>query len=117
MQHSLPVLLCSSNEDFRSLIREMLAKNGFFHVLEAGDKSETSDLLKGQGQNALAIIQVDLLNEEISKSLMRSKKFIILSQSESDEDIVKAAILGVDHFLSFPFSSRLLLEKIEKITQ
>lgn len=95
----------------------MLGKNGFFHVLEAGNQNETKDLLKGQGQNALTIIQIELLDEEISKSLRTNKQFIVLSQSESDENIVKAAILGVEHFLSFPFSSRLLLDKIEKITQ
>lgn len=95
----------------------MLGKNGFFHVLEAGNQNEAKDLLKGQGQNALTIIQIDLLDEEISLSLKKNKQFIVLSQSESDENIVKAAILGVEHFLSFPFSSRILLEKIETITQ
>jgi len=95
----------------------MLGKNGFFHVLEAGNQSETKDLMKGQGQKAFTIIQIDLLDDEISNSLKKNKQFIVLSQSESEDDIVKAAILGVEHFLSFPFSSRLLLEKIEKITQ
>jgi DNA-binding response OmpR family regulator len=117
MRHSLPILLCSSNEDFRSLVREMLGKNGFFHVLEAGDRSETKDLMKGQGQNALTIIQMDLLDEEISKGLQKNGQFIVLSQADSDESIMKSAVLGVEHFLSFPFSSRHLLEKIEKLTQ
>src|SRR5690349_12926908 len=99
MQHSLPILLCSSNEDFRSLVREMLGKNGFFHVLEAGDRSETKELMKGQGQNALTIIQMDLLDEEISKRLQKSKQFIVLSQADSEESIMKSAILGVEHFL------------------
>lgn len=116
MQHSLPILLCSSNEDFRSLVREMLGKNGFFHVLEAGNQNEAKDLLKGQGENSLTIIQIELLDEELSKLLKKNKKFIVLSQSESEDNIVKAAVLGVEHFLSFPFSSRILLEKIEKIT-
>ncbi len=117
MRHSLPILLCSSNEDFRSLIREMLGKSGFFHVLEAGNREETKDLMQGQGQNALTIIQIDLLDEDVSRSLKQNGQFIVLSQSETEDDIVKAAILGVDHFLSFPFSSRLLMDKIEKITQ
>lgn len=93
----------------------MLGKNGFFHVLEAGDKNEAKDLLKGQRQNALTIIQIDLLDEEISNSLKKNRQFIILSQSDSEENIVKSAILGVEHFLSFPFSSRHLLEKIDSL--
>ncbi len=95
----------------------MLGKNGFFHVLEAGNRDETKDLLKGQGQNALTIIQIELLDDDVSSSLKKNRQFIVLSQSETDENIVKAAILGVDHFLSFPFSSRHLMDKIEKITQ
>ncbi|MFL5783624.1 MAG: hypothetical protein ACJ76H_03370 [Bacteriovoracaceae bacterium] len=115
MRHSLPILLCSSNEDYRALVREMLGKNGFFHVLEASDSRETKDLMKGQAQNALTIIHIDLVDDEISKSLRKSGPFIVLSQSDSEENIVKSAILGVEHFLSFPFSSRHLLEKIEKL--
>ncbi len=115
MRHSLPILLCSNNEDYRSLVREMLGKNGFFHVLEAGDRNETKDLMKGQGQNALTIIQIELLDEEISKALRKNGQFIVLSQSDSEESIVKSAIMGVEHFLSFPFSSRHLLEKIDSL--
>lgn len=95
----------------------MLGKNGFFHVLEAGSREETKDLLKGQGQSAFTIIQIDLLDDDLSRRLKKSKQYIILSQSETEDSIVKAAVLGVDHFLSFPFSSRHLMDKIEKITQ
>ena len=115
MRHSLPILLCSKNEDYRLLVREMLGKNGFFHVLESGDRNETKDLMKGQGQGALTIIQIDLLDEEISSSLRKNGLFIVLSQSDTEESIVKSAILGVEHFLSFPFSSRHLLEKIDSL--
>ncbi len=117
MRHSLPILLCISNEDFRSLIREMLGKNGFFHVLEAGNTKESKELVHGQGQNALTIIQIDLLDEEITSCLKKAGQFIVLSQSDSEEKILKIATLGVEHFLSFPFSSRILMEKIEKILQ
>lgn len=117
MRHSLPILLCSSNEDYRSLLREMLGKNGFFHVLEAGTIEETRELLRTQSETALTIIHIDLLDGPISSQLRAKGQYIVLSQSETEESIVKAAILGVDHFLSFPFSSRNLLEKIEKLTQ
>jgi response regulator RpfG family c-di-GMP phosphodiesterase len=93
----------------------MLGKNGFFHILEAGNTSEIKELSRGQTKNTLTIVQYDLLDEEISKSLKKSGRFIVLSQSDTDDSIVKAAILGVEHFLSFPFSSRHLMEKIEKI--
>lgn len=117
MRHSLPILLCSKNEDYRTLIREMLGKSGYFHVLEAGNTDETSELLKGHAAGALTIIQYDLLSEEISSALKKNGQFIVLSQSDSEDSIVKAAILGVEHFLSFPFSSRHLMEKIEQLTQ
>lgn len=115
MRHSLPIFLCSSNEDFRALIREMLGKNGFFHILEAGSIHETQDLLKVHTENALTIIQGDLLNDEITKRLKKNGQFIVLSQTDNDESILKAAVLGVEHFLSFPFSSRHLMEKIDQL--
>lgn len=117
MRHSLPILLCSKNEDFRSLIREMLGKSGYFHVLEAGNKEETHELLKGHAQSSLTIIQYDFLSDDIEGMLKKNGQFIVLSQSESEDAIVKTAILGVEHFLSFPFSSRHLMEKIEQLIQ
>ena len=115
MQHSLPILLCSSNEDYRALIREMLAKNGFFHVLEAGNNPEARELLRSQSEKSLTIIQSDLLDDEVTRVLRKSGQFIVLSQTDSDESILKAAVLGVEHFLSFPFSSRHLMEKIDQL--
>lgn len=115
MRHSLPIFLCSSNEDFRSLIREMLGKNGFFHVLEAGNSEETSELLKEHAESGLTIIQGNLLNEEVTNRLKKNRQFIVLSQTDTDESIMKAALLGVEHFLSFPFSSRHLMEKIDQL--
>lgn len=115
MQNSFPILIGDQNEDFRSLLREMLGKSGFFHVLEASSTEELSALLQSNPDSALTITQLPLLDAEIERLLLRRGRFIILSRSETSESVLKAAILGVEHFLSFPFSSQRLLQKIEKI--
>lgn len=115
MRHSLPIILCSSNEDFRSLIREMLGKNGFFHVLEAGNSPESRELVLGHSENALIIVHSELVDEEMTRALKKTRQFIIISQTDTDESIMRAALLGIEHVLSFPFSSRHLMEKIDQL--
>jgi CheY-like chemotaxis protein len=48
MNLSNPILICDENEEFRILVRDMLTKNGFFHVLEALNSTEAAELLKNK---------------------------------------------------------------------
>lgn len=112
----MPVLIASRNEEFRQMIREMLDKNGIFHVWEAKNEEDSLSLLKNANENAFTIIQSDLLSLELTNKIMKNNYFIVLSQPESEDAVTLAARLGVKHFMSFPFSARNLMEKINSLT-
>jgi DNA-binding NtrC family response regulator len=117
MNMSIPILLCDENEDFRCLLRDMLIKHGFFHVVEAASHHECQDLLSRQAQQHLIIIQSQLLNDELLPLLQSKQRFIVIARPEEPRTALLAARLGVKHFLNFPFSSRMLFEKIQQINQ
>lgn len=115
MNLSAPVLICHESEDFRSLLREMLTRNGFFHILESHSTEECSSLLRSAESLQLLFIQASLLNENVSENL-EGKNFLILVQAEDPSAMQLAARYGVGHLLSFPFSSQYLLEKIRSLS-
>jgi DNA-binding NtrC family response regulator len=117
MKHSLPVLVASTNEEFRSLLREMLGKHGFFHVLEASDANETLSFFKDHSQSTLSLIHQSLLNDDVLKILREQKQFLVIAQPQDEKMILWTAQLGVKHFMTFPFSSERLLEKINSMLQ
>jgi len=109
MNLSQPILLCHQNEDFRSLIRDMLTKNGFFHVVEANSPSEMSE-------KELSTHFLVLEGKSLVTSMLSDKKnFLIIAQSEDPKTLTQVAVLGPEHFLSFPFSSQRLIGRILKL--
>lgn len=115
MNLSTPILICDQSEDFRVLLRDMLTKHGFFHIVEATSYKEGAAYLKVQANNCFSIIRDDCMNEEIMALVEKSNSFIVLTRPENPTTTALAARLGIMHFLSFPFSSQKLLEKINQI--
>ena len=117
MKHSLPVLLASSNEDLRHLLHEMLGKHGFFHVLESGAEEETLHFFEATGEDSFALVHESLLTDAILAELRGKKNFLVLVGPDHKQLVPWTAQLGLEHFLSFPFSSRVLFEKISALLQ
>lgn len=117
MNLAIPIIICTKSEEFRILIREMLTKNGFFHVVEASNAEETNTLMKEEKHPFFTLIQLDNLSEEVLKTLGQNKSYIIIGQPDDPRTVNMAARLGVKHFLSFPFSSQMLVDKIQNILQ
>jgi DNA-binding NtrC family response regulator len=117
MNLATPILIANSNEDFRALLREMLTKHGFFHVIETTQCEETNLFLRSEKKGFFSLIQDHMLDEKILLSLEKQKNFLIIAQIDKPATIALAARLGVKHFISFPFSSHRLLEKIQQLYQ
>lgn len=112
MNHATPIIICDSNEDFRSHLREMLSKHGFFHVLEATNSYEALSLMS-QEKVFYSILQPALITEDVIDKLIQTKnKYLIIAQSDRDETFNLSIRLGVKNFLSFPFSSQYLVDKM-----
>lgn len=117
MKHSLPVLVASKNEELRLLIREMLGRHGFFHVLEAHSEEEALHFYQTHPKKSLSLVHHSLMSNNLLTHLSQRKNFVVVAQPDDEKTILWSAQLGVRHFLSFPFSSRSLLEKINEILQ
>lgn len=109
MKHSPPLVICDENEAARLLLKSMLTKHGFFHLIEAQNQEE---LLPWPNDDQFILIHRRLVSDEIKHKLSQRKKFLIISQADDPETIGLAAFFGVKHFISFPYSSKMLVEKI-----
>ncbi len=116
MNLSTPILIADRSEDFRSLLRDMLTKHGFFHVLEASNEEEALHYIKTEKKTAFILIQQDVLNSEIINLISLRKNFVVIGQPDQPKTVTLAARLGVKHILNFPFSSLILLEKISSVS-
>lgn len=114
MNYANPILICDENEEFRILIRDMLTKNGFFHVLEAASASEAKNYLEDKKEYFL-LVHAKALSSDLLNSLSQRKSFIVFSHVEDERTVTLSARLGVEHFMSYPFHSKKLLEKIKRL--
>lgn len=114
MNFAKPILICDENEGFRDLIREMLTKNGFFHIVEASNSEEALRHLQDR-KDYFVIIHSSLLNNELSRLISHHKDFLVLANNLQERTVMLAATLGVEHILSFPIHSKKLLEKMNSL--
>jgi DNA-binding NtrC family response regulator len=114
MNLSNPILICDEKEEFRVLIRDMLTKNGFFHVFEAASSEEAKELLNNKN-DFFVIIESRAINKEIHDLLGKQKNFIIFADHSDPKTFLLCTQLGVNHVMSYPFHSRKLIEKINSL--
>jgi CheY-like chemotaxis protein len=112
MNLATPIIICDENEDIRLLLTEMLTKHGFFHLVEAHSPEELLQLLTAQ---QFILIHKNLINEKIKKVLSQRSNFLIIAQADANETFNLAAYFGVKHLISFPYTSKDLVEKINSL--
>lgn len=114
MNFSNPILICNQNEEFRILIRDMLMKNGFFHVMEASNLDEAKVYLNLKN-DYFVLIDSKFLSTEFSDELLKQKDFLIFADNSDPNTITMAAKLGVHRILSYPLHSRKLMQKMNTL--
>ena len=115
----LKILIVDDESRMRKLVADFLVREGF-QVLEAGDGLEALDIFYDQKDIALIILDVMMPKmdgwqtcREIRKS---SKTPIIMLTARSDErDELQGFELGVDEYISKPFSPKILVARVEAI--
>jgi DNA-binding response OmpR family regulator len=111
MNYANPILICDENEEFRILLRDILTRNGFFHVIEAGHSSEAIDYLNSK-DDFFVMIDSKIAGDEIIQHLRKQKNFLVYSDKSEVKTTNLAVKLGVNHVVSHPLTSRKLMEKI-----
>ncbi len=117
MKQGTKILLIDDNEDFRSLLKDVLTAKGFF-VFEAGDGKQALELMAKTAFN-LAIVDLDMPRMNGIEFSKRAKaanpKFPIIMVTAYSQFYTPGEILasGVDAFLQKPLDLERLAKAIE----
>ena len=115
----IKILVVDDESRMRKLVKDFLTKKGY-EVLEAGDGEEALDLFFKDKEIALIILDVMMPKMDgwqVSREVRQySKVPIIMLTAKSDErDELLGFDLGVDEYISKPFSPKILVARVEAI--
>ena len=116
---TLKVMVVDDEERMRKLVRDFLVKKNF-EVIEAGDGAEAVDKFFSTRDIALIILDVMMPKmdgwEVVREIRKESKVPIIMLTAKSDErDEALGFELGVDDYVSKPFSPKILVARVEAL--
>ena len=115
----LKVLVVDDESRMRKLVRDFLVKQNF-DVLEAGDGEEAVDIFFKEKDIALIILDVMMPKMDgwqVCREIRNySKVPIIMLTAKGDErDELQGFDLGVDEYITKPFSPKILVARVEAI--
>ncbi|MCI6553631.1 MAG: response regulator transcription factor [Lachnospiraceae bacterium] len=115
----LKILVVDDESRMRKLVKDFLVKNNY-DVLEAADGSEALDIFFRQKGIALIILDVMMPKMDgwqVCREIRAySKVPIIMLTAKGDErDELQGFQLGVDEYISKPFSPKILVARVEAI--
>ena len=115
----LRILVVDDESRMRKLVKDFLVKKDF-EVLEAGDGEEAVDLFFEEKDIALIILDVMMPKMDgwlVCREIRSHYKVpIIMQTAKSDErDELLGFELGVDEYISKPFSPKILVARVEAI--
>ncbi|MGN0341419.1 MAG: response regulator transcription factor [Roseburia sp.] len=118
MEH-VKILVVDDESRMRKLVRDFLTKRDF-EVVEAADGEEALDIFYKQPDIALLILDVMMprMNGwDVCREVRETSKVpIIMLTAKSDEsDELLGFELGVDEYISKPFSPKILVARVEAI--
>ncbi len=115
----LKILVVDDESRMRKLVRDFLVKDGY-DVLEAKDGEEALEVFYRQKEIALIVLDVMMPKMDgwqVCREIRTNSKVpIIMLTARSDErDELQGFELGVDEYISKPFSPKILVARIAAI--
>lgn len=116
---TLKILVVDDESRMRKLVKDFLTKKNF-QVLEAGNGEKAMDIFYEEKDIALIILDVMMPKMdgwEVCREIRKNSKVpIIMLTARSDErDELLGFDLGVDEYISKPFSPKILVARAEAI--
>ena len=113
----LKILVVDDESRMRKLVRDFLVKQEY-EVLEAGDGEEALDVFFEQKDTALVILDVMMPKMDgwqVCREIRRYSKvpIIMLTAKGDEQDELQGFELGVDEYITKPFSPRILVARVE----
>ena len=115
----LKVLVVDDEARMRKLVRDFLTVKGFL-VVEAGDGEEAIDIFFEQKDIALILLDVMMPKMdgwEVYRTIRKYSQvpIIMLTARGEEQDELQGFSLGVDEYISKPFSPKILVARVEAI--
>lgn len=115
----LKILVADDESRMRKLVKDFLLKSNF-EVLEAEDGSQALDLFYATKDIALIILDVMMPKMdgfEVCREIRQTSQVpIIMLTAKSDErDELQGFQLGVDEYITKPFSPKILVARVEAV--
>lgn len=115
----IKILVVDDEARMRKLVKDFLMVKGF-QVLEAGDGEEAIDLFFEQKDIALILLDVMMPKMDGWEVLRSIRKYsqvpiIMLTARGDEQDELQSFNLGVDEYISKPFSPKILVARVEAI--
>ncbi len=116
---ALKIRVVDDEARMRKLVKDFLSVKGY-QVLEAGDGEEAVDLFFAQKDIALILLDVMMPKMdgwEVVKTIRRHSQvpIIMLTARGEESDELQGFNLGVDEYISKPFSPKILVARVEAI--
>ena len=116
---NIKILVVDDESRMRKLVRDFLIKKGF-EVLEAADGEEAVELFFRDKEIALIILDIMMPKMDgwqVCREIRKQSKLpIIMLTAKGDErDELLGFELGVDEYISKPFSPKILVARVEAI--
>ena len=115
----IKILVVDDESRMRKLVRDFLVKSDY-QVVEAADGAEALDIFYEQKDIALIILDVmmpKLDGWEVCKEIREYSKvpIIMLTAKGEERDELNGFSLGVDEYISKPFSPKILVARVEAL--
>lgn len=116
---NLKILVVDDEERMRRLVKDFLARKGF-SVIEAGDGKEACDIYFANSDISLIILDVMMPKMDgwaVCREIRQYSKvpIIMLTARSEEHDELLGFELGVDEYISKPFSPKILVARVEAI--
>ena len=118
--NDVTVLIVDDESRMRKLIKDFLMQKNY-KILEAGDGEEALKVFE-ENQNKISVILLDVMMPKLDgwsvlRQIRQTSKvpIIMLTARGEEQDELFGFELGVDEYISKPFSSKILVARVEAL--
>ena len=116
---NIKILVVDDESRMRKLVKDFLTREGYT-VLEAGDGMEAMDIFYEDKDIALIILDVMMPKMDgwqVCREIRESSKvpIIMLTARSEERDELQGFDLGVDEYISKPFSPKILVARVDAL--
>jgi len=116
---NVKILVVDDESRMRKLVRDFLVKKGY-QVVEAADGQEAIDIFFEQNDISLVILDIMMPKMdgwEVLKEIREYSKVpvIMLTAKANEQDELNGFELGVDEYVSKPFSPKILVARVDAL--